>query len=69
DQLTLPQWLQWIYLQRLRALIEANQPLPCGALVTPYAEQYFDQVANVKAHQLLQIIDRIDAVLGRPVEA
>ncbi|MCH8531492.1 MAG: YqcC family protein [Saccharospirillum sp.] len=65
DTLSLPEWLQWIYLQRLRALLEANAELPTGALVKPYAEEYF--AANRgPAGELIRIIDRIDAYLGRP---
>lgn len=66
DTLSLPQWLQWVYIQRLRALIEANKALPSGALVKPYAEQYFSQQGDLSVDQLLHIIDRIDVALGRP---
>lgn len=65
DTLSLPEWLQWVYLQRLRALLESNMPLPSGALVKPYAEEYFAQ-ADEPAGDLVVIIDRIDACLGRP---
>lgn len=65
DTLTLPEWLQWVYLQRLRALLEADMPLPSGALVKPYAEEYFAQ-SGEPAGELIVIIDRIDAHLGRP---
>ncbi|WP_108125320.1 YqcC family protein [Saccharospirillum mangrovi] len=68
DQLTLPQWLQWIYIQRLRALLDADRPLPHGALVKPYADQYFDQQPQLAAQKLLEVIDRIDAFLGRPAQ-
>jgi len=65
DTLSLPEWLQWIYLQRLRALLEADHPLPSGALVKPYAEEYFAQ-SQEPVGELIVIIDRIDAYLGRP---
>lgn len=65
DTLSLPEWLQWIYLQRLRALLEANAELPTGALVKPYAEEYFAANRGT-AGELIRIIDRIDAYLGRP---
>lgn len=66
DKLSLPQWLQWIYIQRLRALLEADRALPCGALVKPYADQYFDQQPNLPAHQLVHIIHRLDTELAQP---
>lgn len=65
DTLTLPQWLQWIYLQRLRALVDAGAPLPQGAEVKPYAEEYFAD-SRLPGGGLIDIIDRIDGYLGRP---
>ncbi|WP_245584138.1 YqcC family protein [Saccharospirillum impatiens] len=64
DTLSLPEWLQWIYLQRLRALIDAGLPLPTGAQVKPYAEEAlkFEQRPTTP---LLAIIDRIDRCLGK----
>lgn len=65
DTLTLPEWLQWVYLQRLRALLDAGAPLPRGAEVKPYAEEYFAG-SRLPAGRLIDIIDRIDGCLGRP---
>jgi uncharacterized protein YqcC (DUF446 family) len=65
DTLTLPEWLQWIYLQRLRALIEAKGPLPRGAMVKPYAEEALKHEQR-SVQSLLLVIDRIDQYLGRP---
>ncbi|MEX0623063.1 MAG: YqcC family protein [Saccharospirillum sp.] len=65
DTLTLPEWLQWIYLQRLRALIEADLPLPTGAQVGPYAEEALKSDKR-PTQKLLVIIDRIDGCLGKP---
>ncbi len=63
DTLSLPEWLQWVYLQRLRALLDADMPLPNGALVKPYAEEYFAQ-SREPVGELIVIIERIDAYLG-----
>lgn len=65
DTLSLPEWLQWIYLQRLRALIEADLPLPTGAKVNPYAEEALKSDKR-PTQNLLVIIDRIDGYLGKP---
>lgn len=65
DTLSLPEWLQWIYLQRLRALIEADLPLPTGAQVKPYAEEALKSDKR-PTQNLLVIIDRIDGYLGKP---
>lgn len=39
DTLTFIEWLQWIYIARLRAILEAQGALPSGAQVAPYAEE------------------------------
>jgi uncharacterized protein YqcC (DUF446 family) len=65
DTLSLPEWLQWIYIQRLRALIDARLPLPIGASVRPYAEEALKHEKRPTG-QLLLIIDRIDEYLGKP---
>lgn len=65
DTLTFPEWLQWIYLKRLRALVDANAALPKGAEVKPYAEENFARTGQ-PADRLLVIIDHIDECLGRP---
>lgn len=58
DILTPQQWLQWIFIPKMGALIEANHGLPSGFEVTPYFEQVWQQqpgYANV-----LTILQRID---------
>jgi len=65
DTLSLSEWLQWIYIQRLRALMEAGLPLPAGAHVKPYAEEALKQERQ-RTGQLLRIIDQIDEYLGKP---
>ena len=63
DTLEFTEWLQWIYVARLRALIEANSPLPKGALVKPYAEEAM-RVANYDSPDLLILIEAIDKQLA-----
>ncbi len=41
DTLTLPQWLQFIFLPTLYRLLEEGQPLPGRCGVAPVAEEYF----------------------------
>jgi len=41
DTLTLPQWLQFIFLPTIYRLLEEGQPLPQRCGIAPMAEEYF----------------------------
>lgn len=63
DTLSFLEWLQWVYIARLRALIEAKAALPKGAQVFPYAEEALkEQIKPLKT--VLLIISRIDRMLA-----
>tara|TARA_B100000809_G_scaffold239738_1_gene261504 strand:- start:3405 stop:3725 length:321 start_codon:yes stop_codon:yes gene_type:complete len=63
DTLSLPQWLQFVFLPRLQQLIELNLPLPHGCAIAPMAEEYF-KALPVKASSLLQFLRRVDSLLS-----
>lgn len=63
DTLSFLEWLQWIYVARLRALIEANGRLPKGANVLPYAEESL-RVSGERVPGLLALIEQLDAELA-----
>lgn len=39
DTLSATQWLQWIFLPRMHALLDANAPLPQAMAISPYLEE------------------------------
>ncbi|MFV8783586.1 YqcC family protein [Microbulbifer sp. SA54] len=41
DTLTLPQWLQFVFLPRMSQLVEAELPLPGECGIAPMAEEFF----------------------------
>lgn len=41
DALTFTEWLQFIFLTRMKELIEHGQPLPAVSGMAPMAEEYF----------------------------
>ncbi|WP_227519860.1 YqcC family protein [Mangrovitalea sediminis] len=43
DTLTFPQWLQFIFLERLKDIVEAGAPLPQRSEIHPLAVEYFKQ--------------------------
>ncbi|WP_163835786.1 YqcC family protein [Spartinivicinus ruber] len=59
DTLALNQWLQWIFIPRLRALIEGSLPLPSNCSILPIAEEFCGQ-QSADCTKLLIIITKID---------
>ncbi|MDP8078731.1 YqcC family protein [Phocoenobacter skyensis] len=51
------QWLQWIFIPRMEALIEANAALPTQFSITPYLEEALKNKAYLSAlcHPIRQI--------------
>ena len=41
DTLTLPQWLQFVFLPTLYGMLEQQQPLPGRCGIAPMAEEFF----------------------------
>lgn len=48
DHLNSTEWLQWIFIPRMRALCESEQPLPHNMAITPYIEE------SLKEHEALE---------------
>ncbi|WP_227546074.1 YqcC family protein [Marinobacter fonticola] len=63
DTLTFPQWLQFIFLPRMKYLIEEDMALPAVSGIAPMAEEFFrreDASGNVVINELA----RIDSLLS-----
>lgn len=63
DTLALPQWLQFIFLPRMRQLVEAEQPLPQQCGIAPIAEEFFKNTRGAEA--LVSLLSEIDNRLQR----
>ncbi|WP_445767396.1 YqcC family protein [Rheinheimera sp.] len=63
DTMPLENWLQFIFLPRMQALLDARLSLPAKISVLPIAEQAFSHLGS-QADPLLQIIKRIDDTLS-----
>ncbi|APX92562.1 hypothetical protein BWR19_06180 [Halomonas sp. 1513] len=61
DSMELPQWLRYVCVARLDALVDARAPLPASCSVAPAAEVYLRQ-AQVPAHHLLLVVKAIERV-------
>ena len=62
DTLTFTEWLQWIYIARLRALLEAGAPMPSGAEVQPYAVESL-AVDGVNSVAIITLIGKLDVAM------
>lgn len=63
DTLTLPQWLQFIFLPTMYRLIDEGAPLPSKCGIVPMAEEYFrGQAAPISG--LLDALECIDELLS-----
>jgi uncharacterized protein YqcC (DUF446 family) len=63
DTMTFPQWLQFIFLPRMAALLEQGHPLPGNCGIAPMAEQYFS-VLHLHSQVLIAQLQKIDQLLS-----
>jgi uncharacterized protein YqcC (DUF446 family) len=59
DTLSFPQWLQFIFLPRMHALMATEQLPPGRCEITPLAEQYFGN-SKLDVLALLRALDALD---------
>jgi uncharacterized protein YqcC (DUF446 family) len=63
DTLGFEQWLQWVFLPRMRQIIEQRHPLPRNSGIFPYAKEYLDKNDPVTG-RLLRQIRRFDELIA-----
>lgn len=59
DTMNFGQWLQWVFMTRFRAILEANLPLPGECGIAPMAEEYFSQL-EVYSDPVVELLRRFD---------
>jgi uncharacterized protein YqcC (DUF446 family) len=65
DTLSIEQWLQFVFLPRMQALLDAGSELPRGSGLADYAEVCFrEQMAERR--ELIGILRAMDALLAAP---
>jgi uncharacterized protein YqcC (DUF446 family) len=63
DSMQAEEWLQWVLLPRMHALLDANAPLPTRFAITPYFEEALkDKQPNCLP--LLVLLQQLDALLN-----
>jgi len=63
DTLTLPQWLQFVFLPTLYGMLEAGENLPGRCGIAPMAEEYF-RGTGLGSGELVAALVRIDELLS-----
>jgi uncharacterized protein YqcC (DUF446 family) len=63
DTLTFPQWLQFVFIERMKVIIEKDQPLPAVSGIAPMAEEYF-RGQQLPSQGLVSELERIDQLLS-----
>lgn len=63
DTLTIEQWLQWVFLPRMKGILESNKPLPTQSGIFSYAQECFNK-PDYAAAGLLSLIKRFDELIA-----
>jgi uncharacterized protein YqcC (DUF446 family) len=66
DTLIFPQWLQFVFLPRMRELLDAGRALPAQCSIAEMGEMYFGAAAGAEVIALLREIDRAVVAAARP---
>ena len=65
DTLSLPQWLQFVFIPTIYQMLEAGDPLPERCGIAPMAEEYF-KGSGLGADALIGSLVEIDDLLSKP---
>jgi uncharacterized protein YqcC (DUF446 family) len=65
DRLAFPEWLQWLFLPRMRAVLERGQPLAERCQILPAAEVYFSEFSR-PCSRLLELLAELDRLMPAP---
>lgn len=67
DTLRFHEWLQWVFVPRTQALIDASRPLPGNCHIHPLAEHELARL-GMNTDKLLEVILQIDTIMNQPYE-
>lgn len=65
DTMSLPQWIRFVFIARLNALIDARAAMPAKCDVAPAVAAYLQQEKTPAHHQLLivQAVEKVDQIV------
>ncbi|PSF05311.1 pseudouridine synthase [Marinobacter fuscus] len=62
DTMTFPQWLQFVFLERMAMMVEAGEPLPSISGIAPMVEEHFRGLPQ-SGRQLQAALEEMDRLL------
>jgi len=68
DTLSFSQWLQFIFLEKMRAIIDQGGPLPSQSDIAPLAEEYLSQ-KMAKGKVLIERLQYVDNLISGRIQA
>lgn len=68
DRMPLQQWLQFIFIPRMKALVDGGLPLPAAIAVCPMAEEAFAPITTDKLALINRIADLDELLSGQRVQ-
>lgn len=63
DTLAFEAWLQWVFLPRMRSILESSAPLPAASGILPMAEESF-RGREGESRALLVALGEFDRLIG-----
>lgn len=71
DTLEFNEWLQWVFLSRMKMILEQGAPLPERSAIYPYAEEWHrqHQWGNARLLNALRNFDEAIAIHGKRQDA
>ena len=63
DTMTMPQWLRYVFIARLRALMDAQRSLPATCQVAPAAEAYLQHAKPSTRLLVVEAIADVDRIV------
>jgi len=64
DTMAFEQWLQWVFMARMGALLEGGGELPMRSQIAPLAELAFQQNPRIDARRLVALIADFDTLVN-----
>lgn len=63
DTLAFEQWLQWVFLPRMKCLLESGAPLPQASGIQAMAEQVYG-ASSAQARRLIEVLGEFDRLIS-----
>ncbi|MBD8577854.1 YqcC family protein [Pseudomonas syringae] len=64
DTMAFEQWLQWIFLPRMKVILEQDLPLPKASGIREMAEMVYVERPD-QARTLITLLERFDQLIGK----